>query len=75
MKKVAILPGLLTTANFFCGMLAMTFIMRSQYLYAAESCLVAMLFDFVDGYVARLKGATYPSTKSKSIATRHDSAA
>ena len=58
MKKVAILPGLLTTANFFCGMLAMTFIMRAQYLYAAEACLVAMLFDFVDGYVARLKGAT-----------------
>ncbi len=57
MKKVAVLPGLLTTANFFCGTLAMTFIMRGQYLYAAEACLAAMLFDFVDGYVARLKGA------------------
>lgn len=56
MKKVSIIPSVLTTCNFFCGMLAMIFVMRGQYLYAAEACLVAMLFDFVDGQVARTKG-------------------
>jgi CDP-diacylglycerol--serine O-phosphatidyltransferase len=58
MKKIAIIPSLLTTCNFFCGMLAMTFVMHGQYLYAAEACLVAMLFDFVDGQVARTRGVS-----------------
>ncbi|MDD5556312.1 MAG: CDP-diacylglycerol--serine O-phosphatidyltransferase [bacterium] len=58
MKKVSIIPSLLTTCNFFCGMLAMIFVMREQFLYAAEAVCVAMLFDFVDGQVARAKGMT-----------------
>jgi len=58
MKKVPLLPSLLTTGNFFCGMLGMTFVMHGQYLYAAESCLVAMLFDFVDGQAARHRGGS-----------------
>jgi CDP-diacylglycerol--serine O-phosphatidyltransferase len=55
MKKVYLLPGLLTTGNFFCGLLGLTFVMQQQYLYAAELCLVAMIFDFVDGQVARIR--------------------
>ncbi|MCX6357145.1 MAG: CDP-diacylglycerol--serine O-phosphatidyltransferase [Candidatus Aureabacteria bacterium] len=58
MKMVPLIPSLLTTGNFFCGMLGMTFVMHSQYLYAAEACLVAMLFDFVDGQFARRREAT-----------------
>jgi len=58
MKRVSIIPSLITTGNFFCGMLGMVFVTHGQYLYAAEACLVAMLFDFVDGQVARVRGAT-----------------
>lgn len=58
MRTVPLLPSLLTTGNFFCGMLGMMFVMHGKYLYAAESCLVAMLFDFVDGQVARQRGAS-----------------
>ncbi|MCX6353688.1 MAG: CDP-diacylglycerol--serine O-phosphatidyltransferase [Candidatus Aureabacteria bacterium] len=58
MRKVPLLPSLITTGNFFCGMLGMTFVIQNQYLYAAESCLVAMLFDFVDGQVARHHGGS-----------------
>ncbi len=54
MKKIYIVPSLLTTGNFFCGIIGLTFVMQNQYLYAAEICLVAMLFDFVDGQVARM---------------------
>lgn len=58
MKKVYIVPNLLTTCNFFCGLLGLTFAMKGQYLYAAEACVVAMLFDFIDGKVARVKGGS-----------------
>ena len=58
MKKVYIVPNLVTTCNFFCGLLGLIFAMEGQYLYAAEACVVAMLFDFVDGQVARVRGAT-----------------
>lgn len=58
MKKISLIPGILTTGNFFCGILGMTFLAHGQYLYAAEACLIAMLFDFLDGQVARIRGAT-----------------
>lgn len=58
MKRVSIVPSLITTGNFFCGILGMVFVTHGRYLYAAEACLVAMLFDFVDGQVARVRGAT-----------------
>lgn len=58
MKKVNLIPNIITTANFFCGLLGLTFAMKGQFLYAAEACFVAMLFDFIDGQVARRKGAT-----------------
>ena len=58
MKRVYLLPNLLTTANFFCGLLGLTFAMKGAFLYAAAACVVAMLFDFVDGQVARTRGAS-----------------
>jgi CDP-diacylglycerol--serine O-phosphatidyltransferase len=55
MKKVYLIPSLLTTCNFFCGVFGLTLAFKGQYVYAAEACLVAMLFDFVDGQVARAR--------------------
>jgi CDP-diacylglycerol--serine O-phosphatidyltransferase len=58
MRKIYILPSLLTTGNFFCGIFGLTFVLNGQYPYAAVLCLVAMLFDFVDGQVARVRKAS-----------------
>ncbi len=61
MKKVYILPNLFTTANIFCGVFALSIILRgdpSKYAYAAWFVILAMVFDFVDGQVARLYHAT-----------------
>jgi CDP-diacylglycerol--serine O-phosphatidyltransferase len=57
MKKVYILPNLFTTGNFFCGILAFAWILQGKYLPAGISIMLAMIFDFVDGQVARLAKA------------------
>ncbi len=57
MKKVYILPNLFTTGNFFCGILAFCWILQGKFLPAGLSIMLAMIFDFVDGQVARLAKA------------------
>lgn len=68
MKKVAIVPTLLTLGNGICGFVAITFASKinladpnlsreSTDLYFAAAgwfILAAMIFDMLDGYVARL---------------------
>ena len=65
MKKIAVLPTLLTLGNGICGLVAITFtskILPSETVAANETnfawagwfILFAMLFDMLDGYVARL---------------------
>jgi CDP-diacylglycerol--serine O-phosphatidyltransferase len=64
-KKIAILPTLLTLGNGICGFVAITFISKVSgngsgpedainFGWAGWFILFAMVFDMLDGYVARL---------------------
>lgn len=59
-KKIGvfIIPSLLTTANLFCGFYAIIGIQKSDYTLAAIAILVGMLFDSLDGKVARLTNSS-----------------
>ncbi len=54
MKKVYLLPNLLTTGNFFSGILAIGFSLQGNFPKAALWIIIAMFFDFMDGQIARL---------------------
>ncbi len=65
MKKIAILPTLLTLGNGICGFVAITYISKigpwetadnnsTFFAWTGWFLLLAMLFDMLDGYVARL---------------------
>ncbi len=64
MKKIAILPTLLTLGNAVCGFAAIAFASKIDvsarsdtsvfFAYGAWLILAAMVFDALDGYVARL---------------------
>ncbi len=66
-RGIYILPNLLTTAALFAGFYAIVQGMNQRYEYAAVAVFVAMLFDGLDGRVARLTntqsafGAEYDS--------------
>lgn len=55
MKKVSILPSLLTTGNLFCGTLSIILSLNNKAYSASWVILAAIFFDFLDGQVARLK--------------------
>ena len=57
MRRVGIIPTLVTLANAYCGVLAMYKTYDGEFLVAAYLILLAMLFDVLDGIVARLAGA------------------
>ncbi len=70
MKKIAIVPTLLTLGNAVCGFAAIAFLSKISYerlsptqadsvyfVYAGWLILAAMVFDALDGYVARLSKA------------------
>ena len=56
-KGVFLLPNLLTTAALFSGFLAVIKGIDGQFSIAAGALLVALVFDGLDGRVARLIGA------------------
>jgi CDP-diacylglycerol--serine O-phosphatidyltransferase len=58
LKKIYLLPNLFTTANMFCGFYAIGAAIHGNFLTAAWSILVGMIFDSMDGRVARLTRAT-----------------
>ena len=58
MKKIYILPNLVTTANFLCGIVALMSVYNGKVKQAAVLILFAMIFDFFDGSLARLQKAT-----------------
>ncbi len=60
MRKIYILPNLFTSGNIFCGVYALSLILRVEpdYTRAAWFLLLAMVFDFIDGQLARLYRAT-----------------
>lgn len=58
MKSVSVIPTLVTAANGYCGLLALYKTQDGRYYEAASFILWAMLFDFLDGKVARMAGTT-----------------
>lgn len=56
-KSVYILPNLLTSGNIFCGVLAIFLALNGNGFVAAWMIFAAMIFDTLDGTVARLKNA------------------
>lgn len=55
-RGIYILPNLFTTAALFCGFFAIVQAMNHQYEAAAIAIFVAMVFDGLDGRIARLTG-------------------
>ncbi|NPB08799.1 MAG: CDP-diacylglycerol--serine O-phosphatidyltransferase [Thermodesulfobacteria bacterium] len=55
---MTILPSILTTGNLFCGFFALIAAINGDPLRAAVAILMAMIFDILDGRVARLTGTT-----------------
>lgn len=48
------IPNLLTLGNLFCGTIATIFAVQSNFEMAGVFVLLGILFDFLDGFVARL---------------------
>jgi CDP-diacylglycerol--serine O-phosphatidyltransferase len=59
-KKLGIylLPNLLTTGNLFCGFYSIIATINHDFRTAAIAILFAILFDILDGKVARLTGSS-----------------
>ncbi|MCK9555626.1 CDP-diacylglycerol--serine O-phosphatidyltransferase [bacterium] len=57
MKRIYILPNLVTTANFLCGIIALMCIYNGNLKQAAMLVFLAMVFDFFDGSIARIQGS------------------
>ncbi len=58
MRKIAVLPSLLTLGNLVCGFHAIRFAADGRFMSAAWLVFLAMVFDALDGKVARLTGAS-----------------
>lgn len=56
-KGIYILPNLCTTASLFCGFFAVIHAFKGEFINAAWAIMVAGVFDFLDGRVARLTHA------------------
>jgi len=57
-KGIYILPSLFTTGNVFCGFYAFISVMNENFYVAAVAIVVAIIFDALDGRVARLTKTT-----------------
>jgi len=57
-KGIYILPSLFTTGNVFCGFYAFVAVANENYYYAAWALILAIVFDGLDGWVARLTKTT-----------------
>ena len=57
-RGIFLLPSLLTTANLFCGFLAIVLSAQSRFVEAAVAVFVGMVLDILDGKVARLTRTT-----------------
>ena len=57
-QSFSLLPSLFTTGNLFVGFASLVSAIGGHYTRAAALIYVAMLFDFVDGPLARLTGSS-----------------
>jgi len=58
MRKIYIIPNLVTTANLYCGFSSITSAIRQDFTAAAWFIVAAAVFDALDGRVARMAKAT-----------------
>jgi CDP-diacylglycerol---serine O-phosphatidyltransferase len=55
MLKLFSLPNILTLMNLACGLIAIHLIIyQGEYVYAAYFVFIAGIFDFLDGFAARM---------------------
>ena len=57
-RGVYLLPSMLTLGNLSGGFYALVAVYNDEYVAAAIAILLALLFDYLDGGVARMTGAT-----------------
>ena len=48
------IPNLITLGNLFCGTVATIFAVEGNFVYAGLFVVLGILFDFFDGFAARL---------------------
>jgi len=58
MKRIGVLPALVTLGNGYCGLLAVFKVSDSEFYTASWLILLAMVFDVLDGKIARITGIT-----------------
>ena len=57
-KAIHILPSLFTTGNVFCGFYAFVAVLNEDFYYAAWAIVIGMIFDGLDGRIARMTKTT-----------------
>lgn len=56
-------PNFLTICSLFCGCVGIVFAFKGEFYVTFWMCLAAAVFDFSDGFAARLLNATSPMGK------------
>ena len=57
-KGIYILPNTLTLGGMFCGFYAILASFKGHFIFSAWAILIAVIFDGLDGWVARLTNST-----------------
>ena len=57
-KGIHIIPSLFTTGNVFCGFYSFIAVLNNQYHIAAWAIVLAIVFDTLDGRIARMTKTT-----------------
>ncbi len=57
-KGIYILPNSLTLGGMFCGFYAILAAFKGHFIFSAWAILIALIFDGLDGWVARLTNTT-----------------
>lgn len=63
MKVKHYIPNFITSLNLFCGCLGITFAFTGELTYSVYAIWLAMLFDFFDGFAARMLKVSSPIGK------------
>jgi len=58
MRHLSILPNVCTSLNLFCGYLSIIFTSKEEYLVAGWLVILALIFDILDGRIARFTSVT-----------------
>lgn len=58
MKRIYILPNLVTSANMACGFVSVISVADGNFVFAAQLIWAGIIFDMMDGRIARLAKAT-----------------